>query len=147
MQIAQRSILIIGFLFILNFLITFYYFEKEAAFSENWTTIQTEYFMNKLCRTGQCSEHDYLLFSEAIGRGGNLSEICIEEYRLEWDLEKKRYYSMVSWEEIKTYLFEENKYVFSDNSIVLVELSQQGRILNKKKKKFGWVTGEISNGT
>ena len=147
MQIAQRSILVIGLCIILSFFSTFVFNEREKKLTKDWENIQAERFINKLCRTGQCSWEEYVLFFETLSRSGNKVEIRIEEYRIEQDLSKKRYYSLASWEEIKSALYERERYVFSENSIVFVEIFQWGHTLKSKSRRFGWIVAAHGNDT
>ena len=71
----------------------------------------------------------------------------MEEYKTEQDLSKKRYYPLVSWEEIKEFLSEEGRYIFSENSIVLLKITRQGQLTKRKRRWFGWVIGEEGNDT
>ena len=140
MQIAQRCILIFGMCIMVGFIATIFFNERKNTLTKDWETVQTERFIDKICRTGKCSLEEYSLFVEALSCSGNKVGIRIEEYRTEQDLSKKRYYPMASWEEIKTFLSEEGRYVFSENSFVLLEITQRGRW-------GGWVIGEESNDT
>lgn len=140
MQIAQRCILIIGLGIMLGFFASVFFEEKRNNLIKDWEAVQTERFINQICRTGKCSQEEYIIFLETLRRSGNNVGIRMEEYRTEQDLSKKRYYPVVSWEEIKELLSEEGWYVFSENSFVVLEITQRGRW-------FGWVIGEEGNGT
>ena len=147
MQIAQRSVLIISMGIFFCFFATFFYGDKTDNFSVEWEFVQTERFLSKLCRTGRCSQEEYMLFFEALRGCGNKVEIHIEEYKAEQDLEQKRYYAAVSWEEIKSFLESDGKYDLSENSIVLVEVLQFGRIMERKNRRFGRVIKTYGNDT
>ena len=147
MQIAQRCILIIGFGIILCFFSAFFFRDKADALSKEWELVQTDRFLNKLCRTGQCSQEEYIFFFNALRSCGNEIEIQIEEYRAEQDLEQNRYYAVFSWEEIKSSLWTEGSYDFSENSIILVEVLQSGRVMKNKNRRFGRVIKRYENDT
>lgn len=147
MQITQRCILIISMSLLLCFFSAFFFGDKADNLSKEWEAAQTERFLNKLCRTGQCSQEEYRIFFEALKCSGNTIEISIEEYKTEQDLEKKRYYATVSWEEIKNFLWKEGRYDFSEHSIVLVEVLQSGRIVKNKSRRFGRVIKKYENDT
>ena len=147
MQIAQRSVLIISIGLFFCFFSAFLYGNKANELSGEWEFVQTERFLNKLCRTGQCSQEEYILFFEALSRSGNKIKIQIEEYKAEQDLEQKRYYAALSWKEIKSFLENEGKYDFSENSIILVEVLQFGRTMEKKNRRFGRVIKNYGNDT
>ena len=147
MQIAQRCILTIGMCIFVCFLSAFFYGDKADDFSMEWEAVQTERFLDKLCRTGQCSQEEYMLFVEALRGSGNKIEIRIEEYKAEQDLKQKRYYAAVSWEEIKSFLEKDGAYDLSENSIVLVEVLQVGRIRENKNRRFGRVIKKYGNDT
>lgn len=145
MQIAQRCVLIISMGILLCFFSAFFYGDKADNFAMEWEEVQTERFLSKLCRTGKCSQEEYMIFFEALRGSGNRIEIHIEEYKTEQDLKQQRYYATVSWEEIKSFLENEGSYDLSENSIVLVEVLQFGRIMETKNRRFGRVIKNYEN--
>lgn len=147
MQIAQRCILIIGLGIMLGFFASVFFEEKRNNLIKDWEAVQTERFINQICRTGKCSQEEYMIFLETLGCSGGNVGIQMEEYKTEQDLSKKRYYPLVSWEEIKEFLSEEGRYIFSENSIVLLKITRQGQLTKRKSRWVGWVIGDEGNDT
>lgn len=147
MQIAQRSIMVIGMCIMLSLFAAMLVYEKEPLIINDWETVQAARFMNGLCQTGRCTYEGYILFFEALNCCGNRVEIRIEEYRPEQDLSKRRYYSLIPWEDMKDCLYGEGQYVFSKNSIVILEVMQSGRTMKRKNRRIGFVIGEGGNDT
>ena len=139
MQIAQRCILIIGLGIMLGFFASVFFEEKRNNLIKDWEAVQTERFINQICRTGKCSQEEYIIFLETLGCSGGNVGIQMEEYKTEQDLSKKRYYPLVSWEEIKEFL--------SENSIVLLKITRQGQLTKRKRRWVGWVIGDEGNDT
>ena len=147
MQILQRYILIVGMSMLLALYITVIFDERVIMLTKDWESIQTDRFISKLCRNGVCTEEEDYLFLEVLNNNGNEVNIRIEEYRLEQNLNSKRYYPVKSWEEIKCILSEEKKYVFLEDSIISLEISYTERSKNWKSKRFGRIIGEYGYGT
>ena len=124
-----------------------FYVEKGNAFSKDLENVQTEYFFSQLCRTGQLSQEEYVLFLRSLHSNDNTTEICIEEYKLEYGLSKHKYYSLVSWEEIKNEISGNQVYLFTESSIVMVKVIRSYRQGKTITRKIGFVIGDTNNAT
>ena len=142
MQMTQRSILLLVLILLLCFATQALYKEKEELVLSDWENIQTERFLNRLCRNGACSFEEYVRFYGALSISKQTLEIRIEEYKREQNLENKAYYSLISWEEIREIIKTDGNYRFADESIILIEVQQTGRGAQKRNKRFGWVAEE-----
>lgn len=142
MQTALRSILLIILILLLCYATESLDTGKKEQVLNDWETIQTEQFLNRLCRNGICSFDEYLRFYQSLLPGKNMLEIRIEEYKREQDLGNSAYYSLVSWEDIKDIILTDGKYWFTEESIILIEVQQTGRTGKKTNRRFGWVMEE-----
>lgn len=92
-----------------------------------WEMIQTEKFLSKLCRTGQCTYEEYASYYNCLNYFGTETIIRMEEYQKEQDLDGKIYYYLVSWEEIRTFLLKKSSYMFQQESIIRITVQRKSR--------------------
>lgn len=120
MKIVQRMLLV--FLVVLVFMggTTWIYGKNKNRLQEQWGNIHAERLLQNICHTGYCTYEDYMVCFLAMSYCGMDSEIRIEEYRKEWDVDGKCYYYLISWEEIRGCFLEQSTYEFSGNSVIRI---------------------------
>lgn len=125
MQVIQRVFLI--FISVLLFLFGWVGTcrKEERNLQKQWERIQANCFIKKVCEVGQCTYEDYMLFFEVLNYHGMDSVIQINEYRKECDMTGQVYYYLVSWEELKKDIFEENVCTFNEGSIIQIMVQRK----------------------
>lgn len=74
--------------------------EQAERFLKQWRHARTQRFVQNMCKKGCLTLEEYLDFSTEILTVSD-ARICVEEYRAEWDGDGKKYYYLISWEEMK----------------------------------------------
>lgn len=138
MQIAQRVLLIISFFAVLLFGIITFNQKKEEKLQNQWEVIQTELFLNKICRRMSISEEEYFKFNTSLNYSDVVSKIEIEEYRREEDMKGNSYYFVVSWNELQKLLAEEGNCQFNEESVIRITVENTTR--NIKNVYYGIVS-------
>lgn len=142
MGILQRVLLtisVVGFLAAGSVLI---FQEKETKLFRQWEQVKTEQFLQKICRTGVCTYEEYLLYLEALTRGGNDVKVTLEEYQKESSLAtEKRYYYLISWEELQERMLMEGRYEFRSGSVVVIQVNQKSKSGSLDKRYCDTVAG------
>lgn len=141
MQIAQRTCLITMLIVFFMSGASLLYGEKEDKLLQRWEQVQSEDFLKHLCRTGSCSLDEYLQFCQTLSKGGIEAEICVMEYQKERDAEKKVYYYLISWEEIRKQLLENGAYYFEEGNVLKVSVMQKSRTKSRQQTHFGMIDG------
>lgn len=147
MKVAQRTVLLVGVFLIIISCMMFVMVEAEDYYTEKWETVQLERFINNLCRNGKITENDYILFHDALSGNGNITEIRVEEYLTEQDLQKNNYYVPVVWEEIRDILMKDNYYCFTSGSIVQVRVTYGKPFREQVICRVGRIKERVNNGT
>lgn len=138
MQIAQRVLLIVSFFAVLLFGIITFNQKKEEKLQNQWEVIQTELFLNKICRRMSISEEEYFKFNTSLNYSDVVSKIEIEEYRREEDMKGNSYYFVVSWNELQKLLAEEGNCQFKEESVIRITVENTTR--NIKNVYYGIVS-------
>ena len=133
-------LLLLVMLFLFGISITV--FEKEERLLQQWEVIQTECFMQKLCKTGQCSYEDIWTYMEALNGFYDTYVIRIEEFQRETDIAGNLYYYYVSWEEVQKQLMEREGYVFTKESVLAITVSRNRGEQSTEQKYYDVVVGE-----
>lgn len=126
MQIMHRVALVLMIVLVFSFG-TMVAGQEEIELQRQWEMIQTEKFLSKLCRTGQCTYEEYLSYYNGLNYFGMDSIIRLEEYQKEQDLDGKIYYYLVSWEELQTFFSKNSRYVFQQESIIRINVQRKSR--------------------
>ena len=96
--------------------------EKSERLNKEWQEIQTERFLNKISRKGECTGTEYEEYMRAMTRAGQILLIRMQEYKEETDLQNNRYYYLVTWDEIWNKMQAGGSYIFENDSLVMIEI-------------------------
>ena len=118
MKVAQKAVLLIGSFLIIILCMIFCVIDAADYFIEKRENVYAERFITPLCRNGEITENDYILFYNTLKRNGKTTEIRVDEYRTEQDIQKNYYYVPVVWEEIRDILMKDKYYCFTSGSIL-----------------------------
>lgn len=141
MQTIQRTLIIFSAIVVFVLGAVVMGREKEERLNKQWEMIQIERFINRVCRSGSCSYEEYILLHTALNNYGVHSNVTIEEYREEQDMDKKTYYYLVPWEEVQGYLWDGGRYKFELGSVIRIDVNQKSRIQSQTSRYFGTVSG------
>jgi len=147
MKLAQRSLLLLV-IFLLVIPCSIYVFREPAEiYLRNWENVYVERFISKICKNSSVTYEDYLFFHNSLSCSGGKTEISIDEYKPEQDLNGKYYYAPVTWEEIKDELQEEKNYYFVEGSIVRIVVIRKSASEERIIQRFGRISERNNSGT
>jgi len=141
MRIVQRTFLLLVVIFMLVLGIAHVYKEREKKAARQWESLQTELYLEKLCRSQRVTREGYLRYVQSLNYGSTISHIRIEQYQKEQDLKEKVYYYLISWEELQNRLFEEESALLLKDSVICITVERRSRKQSKVTKYYGIVTG------
>lgn len=142
MNIAQRMIMVLVIIVFLVTGIDMVCKEKEEKIKIQWERMQTELFLQELCRNKYLGQNDYMIFAESLMHSKASSEISIEEYKKEQDLAGNIYYYFISWEELQESIWKEEGYFFEPGSVIRIKVEHQGKNKSVTNCYYGLITGE-----
>lgn len=125
MQTVQRMLLVLLASVCLVTGITVVFEKKWEKRYSQWENLKTEQFLQQICRTGSVSLAEYTDYGIGLSLMGAGFEIQIEEYQREQDLDGKSYYYLVTWEEVKSRLQEDGRYVFQRESVLKLVVNRE----------------------
>ena len=140
MQIVQRVFLLLMVVMILLTGITHVYNEQENKEAGQWEKLQTELYLERICRQREITIKEYLRYFQLLNYTGMVSEVRIEEYRKEQDLMGNTYYYLVLWEEVKEQLLEGERYTLLKDSVMCITVKRKNRKEHKISEYYGIVT-------
>ena len=140
MQIVQRVFLLMMVVMILLTGITYVYNEQENKEAGQWEKLQTELYLERICRQREITIKEYLRYFQLLNYTGMVSEVRIEEYRKEQDLMGNTYYYLVLWEEVKEQLLEGERYTLLKDSVMCITVKRKNRKEHKISEYYGIVT-------
>lgn len=140
MQIVQRVFLLMMVVMILLTGITYVYNEQENKEAGQWEKLQTELYLERICRQREITIKEYLRYFQLLNYTGMVSEVRIEEYRKEQDLMGNTYYYLVLWEEVKEQLLEGERYTLLKDSVLCITVKRKNRKEHKISEYYGIVT-------
>lgn len=109
---------------------------------KQWERHQVERFLGKICRTGCLSYIDCQKFLSSLNYTGMTSEITLEEYQREQDMKGKKYYYLISWEEMQKTMSEIEQCKVKNGSIIVLSINKSGRGWKEKTSYYGIVSGK-----
>lgn len=142
MQIIQRVLLVAAVIMIIGWGICFPCMEGMSKLQHQWELLQTERFLNQICRDKECSYEEYTLLHGALNYYGTDSTIEMEEYQKEQDMEGNNYYYGITWNEIREKLFAEGQYCFSEDSVIVLCVDRNDITGSQKNKYYDIVSGK-----
>lgn len=127
MHVAQRMLLTVTIIITTMLLIAVMNNNKEDRIMDQWERIRTEAFLQHIIRNQELSLNEYLHYAEAVKHLDGTTEVILEIYRKEWDMDGNVYYFLISQEEILDYLIKENSVFFKEQSIISVKIHRNRR--------------------
>jgi len=142
MRVMQRVVMLIIllYLFVLGFF--FMNLKEKRKLIGQWEVLHTERFLQKLSRTRQCSLEELKLYDRTLEIIDDEIEIRLEEFQKETDESGRRYYYMISWEEIKEQLLSEEVYLFREESILVITVIRKSKSRSTANKYSDIVGGK-----
>ena len=120
MHVAQRAILTLTVVIVLLYGLLFAYGVKAEKAINQWENVKTEQFMEKVVRTGQITEKDFLQYANSLNYTGVCSNIRVEKYQREEDITGEDYFRMINSEEVQEEIINFEKIYFERGSIIKV---------------------------
>ncbi len=142
MEIAQRVLLTAVVMIFVVFSLYLVCNGTEEKLQTQWEKIQTELFLEGVCRTGQVSLDRYSQYISILNSSGCCFEIVMEEYQQEQDWEGNEYYYPVSWDELKRCLLEQESWMARENSVIKITVLQKKNGTMIKNDYYGIVSGK-----
>ena len=115
MQVLQRSFSVLLGIFFLTFAVTLVVQEKGDYGYNQWGKIQVNRFLECMSTKGKVSYQEYQLLYGALNQFGVNVEFIIKEYQREEDVKGTVYWYLISWEEIKEFLYSKD---FHDEALL-----------------------------
>ena len=125
MHIVQRMLLLLMIILLLTMGLGMVCREKESRLRNQWERIQTQLFLQKICRNRSLVQEEFISYVYALNCGGTGSEIIVEQYRAEQDLAGNLYYYLISWEELQKILWQGKDCIFEPGSIIRIKIGRQ----------------------
>ena len=142
MRIMQRVVMILLIMLLFISRISVMVLRQEEKVTEQWEELQAERFLKMLCEKEQILYEDIVLYTELLNRTGRDTELRVEEFRRETDLDGRIYYYRISWEELLGHLVSGEIYQIQKDSVLAITVKRYNKIKSIEKKYFGAASGK-----
>ena len=136
MQIAQRVILMMTIAITALFFYSTINENNTERFIEQWQKIKVESFLQRAIRDQELSIEEYMKFIRDIAYFDDTTEINLELYQKEWDIDGGQYYLLVLQDEILRN-FEQIGKVELEESVLGIVIQRDGNEYRYYMEIFG----------